>query len=87
MMEVEVSSVYNSSEQNNEKSNNEELARDAVFHCIKSNQHAVSLSNVITCVGDVLITTHGIETELAESLTADAINWFLQKKYIYTTDN
>ena len=87
MMEVEVPSVYNSSEQNNEISNNEELARDAVFHCIKSNQHAVSLSNVIKCVGNVLITTHGIETELAESLTDDAINWFLQKKYIYITGN
>jgi len=39
MMEVEVPSVYNPSEQNNEISNNEELARDAVFHCIKSNQN------------------------------------------------
>ena len=56
-----------------------ELSRDAVFHCIKSNNEIV-LFDVIVNVSEILCNNGVDNDELADSLVADALNWLREKR-------
>ena len=61
----------------------EELARDAVFHYIKSSNNAqASLRDAIDCASEVLA-SNGVESaEERQILVADAMNWLHTNEYI-----
>ena len=76
MLDINVESLLES------RRNNEELAKDAVFHFVKSsNNTQAPLFDVINSVKD-LLTSKGVDTEQTITLTAGAMNWLNSNNYI-----